>query len=169
MKQQKGFTLIELVVVIVILGVLAAVALPRFMNATEDAHSAAVSGTGGALAAGVALVRSQWELNRVKGVNSLDTDSNPNTNVLGFGEGTVDVNASGWPTGTTDGTASCSAVWNGVLQGSAPSVAAAAGNNVDYVASASGTVCTYAYQLDGGSTRNIQYDSSNGVVTIDAN
>ncbi|MNN85789.1 hypothetical protein D3C81_2031200 [compost metagenome] len=89
--------------------------------------------------------------------------------MLGFGEGTVDVNASGWPTGTVDGTASCSAVWTGVLQGSAPSVAGAVGNNVDYVASVSGTVCTYAYQLDGGSTRSIQYDSSNGVVTIDAN
>ena len=91
MKQQKGFTLIELVVVIVILGVLAAVALPRFMNATEDAHTAAVNGTGGALAAGVALVRSQWELNRVKGI------ANPNLNVTNFGDGTVDVNANGWP------------------------------------------------------------------------
>ncbi|MNU11801.1 hypothetical protein D3C72_2599420 [compost metagenome] len=56
-----------------------------------------------------------------------------------------------------------------MLQGSAPSVAGAPGNNIDYVASASGTTCTYAYQLDGGSTRSIQYNSGTGVVTVDAN
>lgn len=165
MKQQKGFTLIELVVVIVILGVLAAVALPRFMNATEDAHTAAVKGTGGALAAGVALVRSQWELNRVKGIDPLlDLDSNPNTNVLGFGEGLVDVNDSGWPLGTT--TTSCSEVWAGILQGSAPSVAA----DGDYSASYAAPVCTYAYRLDGSSPakRSITYNNTTGVVTIDA-
>lgn len=160
MQQQKGFTLIELVVVIVILGVLAAVALPRFMDATDDAHRAAVKGTGGALAAGVALVRSQWELNRAKGTTS-------NTNVDGFGDGTVDANASGWPIGTaTSGDAdACVEIWKGVLQGSAPSVATS--GTVDYVASGT-TTCTYAYSLDGGSTRSIQYDTTTGVVTIDA-
>ncbi|HEY6612642.1 MAG TPA: prepilin-type N-terminal cleavage/methylation domain-containing protein [Pseudomonas sp.] len=160
MQRQKGFTLIELVVVIVILGVLAAVALPRFMDATDDAHSAAVKGTGGALAAGVALVRSQWELNRAKGTTA-------NTNVTGFGDGTVDVNASGWPVGTsTSGSAAaCVEIWQGVLQGSAPSVAIS--GTVDYVASGTAT-CTYAYSLDGGSTRSIQYNTATGVVTIDA-
>lgn len=167
MQQQKGFTLIELVVVIVILGVLAAVALPRFMNATEDAHTAAVKGTGGALAAGVALVRSQWELNRAKGT------ATPNLNVAGFGAGTVDVNGSGWPLGTTDGNASpnCEEVWNSVLQGSAPRVGAAAATGIDYVASIATTTCTYTYQLDGRSSgqRTIVYDAANGGVTSNAN
>lgn len=162
MQQQKGFTLIELVVVIVILGVLAAVALPRFMNATEDAHTAAVQGTGGALAAGVALVRSQWELNRVKG------GATPNIDVAGFGADDVDVNDSGWPVGTTNTNTApdCVEVWESVLQGSAPTVDTASG--ADYVASGTST-CTYAYSLDGGSTRSIQYDTTTGVVTIDAN
>lgn len=161
MQKQKGFTLIELVVVIVILGVLAAVALPRFMNATNDAHSAAVKGTGGALAAGVALVRSQWELNKAKGTTG-------NTNVTSFGDGTVDVSAGGWPIGTsTSGdAAACVEIWKGVLQGSAPSVVATSGT-ADYVATGT-TTCTYAYSLDGGSTRSIQYDTATGVVTVDA-
>ncbi|CAD5376665.1 Prepilin-type N-terminal cleavage/methylation domain-containing protein [Pseudomonas sp. OF001] len=166
MKQQKGFTLIELVVVIVILGVLAAVALPRFMNATEDAHTAAVNGTGGALAAGVALVRSQWELNRVKGI------ANPNTNVTNFGDGTVDVNASGWPVGTTasGSAAACVEVWQGVLQGSAPRVAEAAAAGIDYVASYTAPACTYTYSLDGRTTgqRTIVYTTTTGVVTSNA-
>ncbi len=173
MQKQKGFTLIELVVVIVILGVLAAVALPRFMNATEDAHTAAVRGTGGALAAGVALVRSQWELNRVKG-----TIATPNLNVAGFGANDVDVNARGWPVATDDANLAtaptadqCIQVWGAVLQGSAPSVATAA--SADYQATvatvATEVICTYAYRLDGGATRSIAYNTATGVVTSTAN
>ncbi|WP_439822067.1 type II secretion system protein [Phascolarctobacterium faecium] len=39
-KNQKGFTLVELVVVIAILGILAGIAIPRFMSATETARGA---------------------------------------------------------------------------------------------------------------------------------
>ncbi len=82
-RPQRGFTLIELVVVIAILGILAAVALPRFINATKDAHEAALKGTAGALASAVLLVRSQWELNRNGGSNGC-ASNNCQINVAGL-------------------------------------------------------------------------------------
>ena len=81
-QKQKGFTLIELVVVIAILAILAAFALPRFAQLSEQAHRSSVKATAGAMAAGVALVKAQWVTNGHTGAS---------LNVEGFGDGFVDV------------------------------------------------------------------------------
>jgi MSHA pilin protein MshA len=52
---QNGFTLIELIVVIVILGILAAVALPKFVDLTNEALTASVQGVAGAVSSGAAI------------------------------------------------------------------------------------------------------------------
>lgn len=68
MKQnQGGFTLIELVMVIVILGVLAATAIPKFVDLKSDARQAALDGVRGALSSASAINYAARSANAAKG------------------------------------------------------------------------------------------------------
>lgn len=59
MNKQQGFTLIELVIIIIVLGILSAIALPKFINLSSDARIASLRGMEGAMRSGADLIHSK--------------------------------------------------------------------------------------------------------------
>lgn len=116
MKQKlKGFTLIELVVVIVLLGILAIVAAPRFINLSQDAHDASIKSIFSSFTSGVKLYHSCW---LASGKNGYQVD------LSCYGDGTLDSGVTGFPLGidttlSNSGTELqgdfCKEIWNGLL------------------------------------------------------
>ena len=78
MKSQSGFTLIEMVAVIIILAIMAATALPRFANLSGEARVSSINGLGGGLRSAIALAKSKW---LVANSGALDTIDMNGTNV----------------------------------------------------------------------------------------
>ncbi|MBO1255842.1 prepilin-type N-terminal cleavage/methylation domain-containing protein [Alteromonas sp. 5E99-2] len=78
MRKQTGFTLIELIIVIVILGILAVTAAPRFINLQGDARASTLQGVAAALQGGSQLVFAKAAINGVQATNTsndLDIDN----------------------------------------------------------------------------------------------
>ncbi|PSW56436.1 type II secretion system protein [Photobacterium leiognathi] len=91
MKRQGGFTLIELVVVIVILGILAVTAAPKFMNLQNDARKASLEGLKGSMQGAAGIVYGKAA---IKGIESTaaDTDVKVGDITTNYGYPTADTN-----------------------------------------------------------------------------
>ncbi|SIR54949.1 MSHA pilin protein MshA [Aeromonas sp. RU39B] len=92
MRKQAGFTLIELVIVIIILGILAVTAAPKFLNLQSDARKAAADGVKASLQSASQLVYSKAAL---KGIES--TAAGSSIGVSGA-DGTTILTNYGYPT-----------------------------------------------------------------------
>lgn len=128
MKKSSGFTLIELVIVVVILGFLAVTAIPKFLDLTDQAKQANIEGMAGGFATAISLARAQWEAEgrpqNDDSENSVDYDGS--TLVLTTEVLKTDTNPGvrpGYVTGLEDGAGlgdgfnnNCVEIWDNILQ-----------------------------------------------------
>lgn len=136
-RKQQGFTIIELVVVILLLGILTATALPRFMDVTDEAHTSVVDAVEGGLRSGLAMYQAEWVAQGQPGAGSTwDSD---------MGQTPVHDTGNGYPGGdAADGGAFsgtqatdnelCLSIYTGLLQDGSPAIQAYEG--VDSTATA---------------------------------
>lgn len=105
-SQLGGFTLIELVVVIVILGVLAVTAAPRFLNYQEDAHTNRAHAAFSAFTNATQMYHSMWLV-----------EGEPTTAVAGYANGVIIPSTGGFPRSiaASPGIPDCPALWNNLL------------------------------------------------------
>ena len=124
MKNQNGFTLIELVVVIIILGILAVTAAPKFINLQSDAKASTVSGLEAAAKGADTLVHSK---SLIAGNDNKDAGTG------------VDVTVDSSGTKVLLNVGHIKPVWTGALE-----------NALDIDAASSGTTAEWLYEEDTG-------------------
>jgi len=130
-RRQRGFTLIELVVVIALLAILAAFAIPRYAGLEREARSATILGVAGSIRSGAALVHGLW---LSQGINPVVMEGNPINLTEGYPDAsdisatladltgfTVVVNGGGdQAVISKTGLTNCEVVYNDALANSAP-------------------------------------------------
>lgn len=142
-NKQAGFTLIELIVVIVILGILAATALPKFADLGGEARMAKMHAAAGALKSASAITHGQW---LVKGSPAASSTNSTGANSVLVQEGAMIAFIHGYPDVGGDGSTGSSTT------AASSGVAIAAGGLADYNLTATATVLTVRPDSDANRT-----------------
>ena len=136
-RRASGFTLIEILIVVIILGILAAIVIPQFSNASSDARKASLQSTVQTLRSQVALYKLQHGDTLPNIVGKGDATSwGPMINTSTYGSNTVGPYMQSIPT-------------NGLISSAAPANSAVVDGNCD---AGTGTVTggAYVYDYTGG-------------------
>jgi MSHA pilin protein MshA len=148
-NSNDGFTMIELVVVISILAILAAVAIPRFVDLQSEARTAALNGVEGGFTAAVALAHAKWLAGGTGAAGTVTLEGD-----------TVEVNAAGWPTvDTANGDQDTAAELYGIL------MAQPLPSNWTSSETAAAGAGTATFTLSGTGGGSFTYDGSDGGVS----
>ena len=130
----RGFTIVELVVVILLIGVLAVAAIPRFLDSTDEARLAAAQATTASFEESISMLHGQW---LVAGKPATVT----------VNETIIEFDANGWPTSSTPGVPGCVEIWDAVYHNSEPVVPfVALAAPEAWSALRFGAICLYVYQ-----------------------
>ena len=157
-EKSKGFSLIELVTVVVVLGIVGTVALGKFEDLSEDAHNAAARGT----LAEFSSIGMQTLYNY-----KIERDADPTTVEIRPGV-TLPVNPQGWA-GSPFNNAACLNLWQTLMTSSEPMNPwgtvpfATTADGWEYLGT--GAVCAYLYKPDVTPFRLIIYFPDNGLAT----
>lgn len=169
-KVGSGFTLVELIIIIVILGLLAVTAAPKFLNLTDDADLAVVTSLAANLQKSVKDANTRWQIAGSPGRIQ---------NLEGFSDNTLDMSTAGWPLGLdkgngTDnvgiGDAGCHALWNYLLDG-APSANLDTSQPFQSYRHSDSKFCSFIYRENGDTADRtsaklgVLYNSTNGTVS----
>ncbi|MCW8329887.1 prepilin-type N-terminal cleavage/methylation domain-containing protein [Photobacterium sp. SDRW27] len=153
MKYQRGFTLIELVVVIVLLGIISVTAAPRFLNIQDDARDSAYLSLKGSFQSAVTLFHSKWMIDGERTTDGLEGGD------WGYTIYNLHFNKYGYPR-ISEEIQKCDVIFSKLLPDSSLTFS---DDEIEISGSGNGNMCTYTFK---NSSYKLRYIEESGEITL---